>query len=136
MHDRFNKISRKVNLCLKAGCYADACFYWTEMAEILRKEDKYEDELKVLMLMFDRYFVISGGGICVPAVESARNAVRNANLTKQKQREMYLEISSGSCDKASGISHEERFNTFESCVYSSNYNECDIIYDITYGENE
>lgn len=136
MHDRFNEISGKVNLCLEAGNYDAACSYWSEMAEILHKEGKYEDELKILMLMFDRCFVISGGGVYVRAIESARNAARNANSTRQERREMYLEISSGRYDKASGTSYEERFNTFESCVYSGNYNECDIIYDITYGENE
>lgn len=126
MQDRFNNLSKAVNTCLQNGCCDILWPHWKEMAEIMQSEEKYVDELKVLMLAFymylGRHYMVY-----LPIIEMAKIAVVNARMTLDERFELYSEIAFDTTGRYNSFSCKDSFEVFELCVHDRKSEAYDII---------
>ena len=89
----YEAAAQQYNDCIRTGQFARAVELLTEMAEILEREKRYTDALKLDMLTF--YFATSGV-YAEPAIEEHLaeqicRVMREAGLTPHEREELFLD---------------------------------------------
>lgn len=115
MEDRFSELSKRSHFLMKTGKWCDLVLCLEEMSKVLHGEEKYTDELKLLMLA--SYITLGKDGVLSKEVAAAvKTAIDKLNLTCDEMFVMYSSIVPDGDSPFGRLSLQDSFNLFKNAV--------------------